>query len=69
MKKQGIKSFFKPVSTNSNVAKETIPVETTTSVEVPSKSSRSTETEIVSEKANQTDCTSVFPKTAFAKQN
>ena len=26
MKKQGIKNFFKPVSTNSNVAKETDPV-------------------------------------------
>ena len=40
MKKQGIKSFFKTVSTNSNVAKETKPVETTTSAEVPSKSSK-----------------------------
>ena len=47
MKKQGIKSFFKPVSTNSNVAKETDPVERLTSVEVPSKLSRNTETEIV----------------------
>ena len=27
MKKQGIESFFKPVSTNSNVAKETNPVD------------------------------------------
>ena len=55
--------------TNSNVAKETNPVETTTSVEVPSKLSRSTETEIVNEKPNQPDSTFVFPKTAFAKQN
>ena len=69
MKKQGIKSFFKPVSTNSNVAKETDPVEKTTSVEVPSKSSRSKETEIVNEKPNQPGSTFVFPKTAFAKQN
>ena len=61
MKKQGITSFFKPVSTNSNVAKEI--------VEVPSKLSRSTETEIVNEKPNQLDTTFVFPKTAFAKQN
>ena len=44
-----MKSFFKPASTNSNVEKETNPVETTTSVEVPSKSSRSKETEIVNE--------------------
>ena len=69
MKKQGITSFFKPVSTNSNVAKETNPVETTASVEVPSKLSRSTQTEIVNEKPNQPDTTFVFPKTAFAKQN
>ena len=41
VKKQEMKSFFKPASTNSNVEKETNPVETTTSVEVPSKSSRS----------------------------
>ena len=54
-KKQGIKSFFKPVSTNSNIAKETSPVEPTTSVEVPSKSSRSTETEIINEKPNHLD--------------
>ena len=40
--------FFKPVSTNSNVAKETNSVETKTSVKVPSKLLRSTETEIVS---------------------
>ena len=69
IKKQGIKSFFKPVSTNSNVAKETNSVETATSLEVPSKSPRSTETEIVNEKPNQPDSTFVFPKTAFAKQN
>ena len=69
MKKQGIKSFLKPVSTNSNVAKETNSVETTTPVEVPSKSSRSTETEIVNEKPNQPDSIFVFPKTAFAKLN
>ena len=66
-KNQGIKSFFKSVSTNSSVAKETNPFETTTSVEVPSKSSRSTETEIVNEKLNQLDSTFVFLKTAFAK--
>ena len=68
MKRQGMKSFFKPVSTNSNVAEET---ETATSVEVllPIKSSRSTETEFVNEKPNQPDSTFVFPKTAFAKQN
>ena len=53
MKNQGITSFFKPVSTNSNVAKETNPIETTASVEVPSKLSTSTETEIVNEKPNQ----------------
>ena len=69
MKKQGIKSFFKPVGTNSNVAKETNPVETTTSVELPGKSSRSTETEIINEKPNQPDSTFVFSKTPFAKQN
>ena len=69
MKKQGIKSFLKPVSTNSNVAKETNSVETTTPVEVPSKSSRSAETEIVNEKPNQPDSIFVFPKTAFAKLN
>ena len=63
-----MKSFFKPASTNSNVdEKETNPVETTTSVEVPSKSSRSKETEIVNEKPNQPDSTFVFPKTAVAK--
>ena len=64
---QGIKSFFKSVSTNSNVAKETNSFETTTSVEVTNKSSRSTETEIVNEKLNQLDSTFVFLKTAFAK--
>ena len=69
MKKQGIKSFFKPVSTNSNVAKETNPVEKTTSVEVSSKSSGSKETEVVNKKPNQPGSTFVFPKTAFAKQN
>ena len=69
MNKQEIKNFFKPVSTNSNVAKETNPVETKASVEVRSKSSRSTETEIVNEKPNQPDSTFVFPKTPFAKQN
>ena len=69
MKKQGIISLFKPVNTNSNVAKETNPVKTTTSVEVPSKSFRSTETEIVTEKPNQPDSTFVFPKTVFAKRN
>ena len=57
------------MSTNSDVAKETNPVETTTSVEVPSKSSRSMETEIVSEKPNQPDSTFVFPKPAFGKPN
>ena len=67
MRKQGIESFFKPVSTNSNLVKETNPVETTAFVEVPTKSSRSTETEIVNEKPNQPDSTFVFPKTAFAK--
>ena len=69
MNKQGIKSFFIPVSTNANVDKENNPVEATTSVEVPSKSSRSTETEIVNEKLSQPDNTFVFPKTAVAKQN
>ena len=69
LKKQGIKSFFKSVRTNSNVGKETNPVETTTSVEIPSKLSRSTETEIVNEKPDQPDSTFVFPRTAFAKQN
>ena len=53
----GIKSFFKPVSTNSNVAKETKPAEKATFVEVPSKLSRSTETEIVNEEPNQSDST------------
>ena len=52
MKKQGIKSFFKPESTYSNVAKEGNLVETTTFVEVTNKSSISTETEIVNEKSN-----------------
>ena len=69
MKKQGIESFFKPVSTNSNVVKETNPVETTISVEVPSKLSRNTETEIANEKPNQPDSTFAFPKTAFTKKN
>ena len=69
MKKQGIKRFFKPVSTNSNVPNVTNPVETTTSAEVPSKLSRSTETEIANEKPNQLDSTFVFPKTVYAKQN
>ena len=69
MKKQGNKNFLKPVITNSNVAKETNPVKATTFVEVRSKSSRSTETEIVHEKPNQPDTTFVFPKTAFAKQH
>ena len=68
MKKQGIKSFFKSVSTNSNVAKETNPVETATSVEIPSNLARSTETEIVNEKPNQPDSTFLFPKAAFAKK-
>ena len=49
-KKQELKIFFKPVSTNSNVAKETNLVKTTTSVELPSKLSRSMENEIVNEK-------------------
>ena len=69
MKKQGIKRFFKLVSTNSNVTKETNPIETTASVEVLSKSSRSTETEIVNEKPSQPDSTFIFPKAFFAKQN
>ena len=55
MKKQETKSFLKPVSTNSNVAKETSLVKITTSVEVPSKSSRSMETEIINKKPNQPD--------------
>ena len=62
MKKQGNKNFLKPVITNSNVAKETNPVKATTFVEVRSKSSRSTETEIVNEKPSQPDTTFVFPK-------
>ena len=45
------------MSTNSNVAKETKPAETATFVEVPSKLSRSTETEIVNEEPNQSDST------------
>ena len=57
------------MSANSNIAKETSPVEPTTSVEVPSKSSRSTETEIINEKPNHLDSTFAFPKTASAKQN
>ena len=69
MKKQRIKSFFKPVITNSNVKKETNPVKTTTSAKVPSKYSRSMETKIVNGKPNQPDCTFIFPKTAFAEQN
>ena len=59
MKKQGNKNFLKPVITNSNVAKETNPVKATTFVEVRSKSSRSTETEIVNEKPSQPDTTFV----------
>ena len=69
MEKQGIESFSKLMSTNSNVTKETNPVETATSVEALSESLRSTETEIVNENPNQPDSTFVFPKTAFAKQN
>ena len=61
--------FFKPVSTNSNVAKETNSVETKTSVKVPSKLLRSTETEIVNEKPNQPDSTFASPKTVSTKQN
>ena len=57
------------MSTNSNSAKETNSVETKASAEVPSKSSRSMETEIINEKPNHTDSTFVLPKTAFAKQN
>ena len=53
MKKREINSFFKRMSINSNVAKETNPVETTVSVEVPSKPSRSTETKIANEKLNR----------------
>ena len=68
VKKQETKTFLKPVSTNSNVAKETNPVDAATSV-VVSKSQRSTETEIVNEKPNQIDNTFVFQKTAFVKQN
>ena len=52
-----------------HVSKETNPAETTASVEVPSKSLRSMETEIVNEKPNQPDSTFIFPKTVFAKQN
>ena len=69
MKRQGITSFFKPVTTNSNVAKETNPVETATSVEVPSNFSGSTETEIVNEKPNQRDSTFVFSKTDRVKHS
>ena len=69
MKKQGIKRFFNLVSTNSGVTEKNNPVETTASVEVPSKSSRSTETEIITEKPSQPESTFVFPKTSFAKQN
>ena len=69
MKKQGFKIFLKPVSTYSNVAKETNTIEITTSFEGPSKSSRSKETEIANEKPNQPNSTFVFPKTTFAKQN
>ena len=66
---QGIRSFFKSVSTHSNVGKETNPFETPTFAEVPSISSQSTETEIVNEKPSQPDSIFVFPKTTFAKQN
>ena len=48
IQKQAVKSPFKSLSTNSNVMKETNPVETV-SVEVPSKSWR-TETKIVKKK-------------------
>ena len=54
------------MSSSSDVAKETNPAETTTSVEVLTKSSRSTETEIVNKKPNQPDSIFVFPKIAFA---
>lgn len=47
---------------SSNVAKETNPVETTTSVWVTCKFSRSEETEIVNEKVNQSDSKFVFQK-------
>ena len=40
-----------------------------TSVDIPGKSSRSIETEIVNKKPNQPDSLFVFPKTTFAKQN
>ena len=60
---------MKPVSTNSNVAKVTNPVETTTSAEVRSKFSGTAETEIVNEKPNEPDSTFIFPKAAFGKQN
>ena len=60
---------MKPVSTNSNVAKVTNPVETTTSAEVRSKFSGTAETEIVNEKPNEPDSTFIFSKAAFAKQN
>ena len=48
IQKQAVKSHFKSLSTNSNVMKETNPIETV-SVEVPSKSWR-TETKIVKKK-------------------
>ena len=65
----GIKDLLKPVSTNSNVVKEINPFKTATSVEVPSKLSRSTETAIINENPNQPDRKFVFLQTAFAKQN
>ena len=69
MKTQGFKSFFKPESSISNVAKEINPAETTTSVKLPSKLSRITEIEIINEKPNQPDSAFVFPKTTFTQQN
>ena len=65
----GLKSFFKLVSTNANVVKETNPVKTATSVEIHNKSSKIMETEIINEKPNQPNSSFVSPKIAFAKQN
>ena len=69
VQKQEIKRFSKPARTNSNVAKKTNPVETTTFVKVRSNFSRSTETEIVNEKPNQAGSPLVSPKTGFNNKN
>ena len=69
MKKQGIKSFFKSVSTNSNVAKETNPVETASSVRYPVIWQEVQKLKSLMKNQINLIAHFVFPKAAFAEQN